>query len=1267
MPSTPRKPTPRPSTGPAVRADAEPLTFSPDPHHLLFPVGVQSGPPASHRFRVQRGRDLVNLQVSAYGCELVRVDGDTVLRPTGPKARLEVRLPFQHLGEQSYAAGEPVVQPALALARAAGGSRLVFAVPETERIEYSVEGFLRALPRLPLIVVPVAQPNPPPPLKEERVVVAALPGGFGLLRGASGLVLTTLSRAQRAAAEPRGRTESERLLAVSVELAVARQVLARESAIDLTSGGFPDFAHLLVRLPTFRKPRQRPRAPRSDETAIEAPYRLLLSPSALGGFRHADAPVEASSGRVELWHSRLGVRVEKPGATEGDPAVVTVDETNTSQRVVRAVWARDLEADVAPTTHENVPFRMSLDGRDRTVLVTQTADPASLTPLLPVDAHKLYVSALGAYLDLSGYWPQDAKSGISPEILSWDHIAPMGRDQFVKVVYPGYLFPFGHTAALVKQTTRQVSAGANPVARLRTEFFLVVTEPVRAFDGRDMPFKEIRVRPLVSPGILDPNDPASASQVVPPGKPGYGQKLFWPKLVDGTDLGFVLECLDADGRRHRVTTPLLFVGQTIEGRTLEGTPPPPAPTKNAPKVVVSFPDPADVTTAWDARPPIPAQEQSIAYATSATPGETAMQTATLTFTGTPAPVPTLSSTPRLVRAQVTVPAIQQLGPSGAGTSTPVRYPPVFLADGFGGANTVLEQFLEVETRVEVDFTSGSDRGGGFLAPNLGVHALTRKQGAVGKVAGYTAAGFDPAQAFDLDLLPKLFGIFSLTELLGNALPVPAFVGAALDEVSALLADLQALAGAVDSAVARVKADVTTAATQGLRDAAAAAQAAVELQVAPLQSATAAFTTALSGLQALTEAADPAAVATALSTEATALTTAVLAVRTALQGASLPTATRAAVERPIGTMLPLLQDAGELFRGISAFMSGVKSLTKPGLDRRASYTWSTPLTNFPPGPADQALFVAEQVGKERSTLSMAVSAGPAGADVSAEITDFALNLFPGEPLIALVFDRLAFSAAAGRKADVDVVFHGIEFQGVLGFVNTLKDLVPFDGFSDPPYLDVDASGLRAGFDLALPAVAVGVFALENISLHAGVDIPFLGEALTVGFSFCTREKPFRLTVMMIGGGGFVGLTLSPKGLVVLEMSLEAGACLSINLGVASGSVSIMVGVYLRLEGDKGSLTGYFRIRGEVDVLGLISASITLELSLTYHFDSGKLIGRASVEVEVDVFLVSFSVSVSCERKLAGSNGDPTYAQVLSVDAAIGTAPEWDDYCAAFAAD
>ena len=64
-------------------------------------------------------------------------------------------------------------------------------------------------------------------------------------------------------------------------------------------------------------------------------------------------------------------------------------------------------------------------------------------------------------------------------------------------------------------------------------------------------------------------------------------------------------------------------------------------------------------------------------------------------------------------------------------------------------------------------------------------------------------------------------------------------------------------------------------------------------------------------------------------------------------------------------------------------------------------------------------------------------------------------------------------------------------------------------------------------------------------------------------------------------------------------------------------------------DKGSLTAYFRLRGEVSVLGLISASIELYLSLTYDFPSGKLTGTATITVKVKVLCFSKSVSITCQ--------------------------------------
>ena len=75
-----------------------------------------------------------------------------------------------------------------------------------------------------------------------------------------------------------------------------------------------------------------------------------------------------------------------------------------------------------------------------------------------------------------------------------------------------------------------------------------------------------------------------------------------------------------------------------------------------------------------------------------------------------------------------------------------------------------------------------------------------------------------------------------------------------------------------------------------------------------------------------------------------------------------------------------------------------------------------------------------------------------------------------------------------------------------------------------------------------------------------------------------------------------------------------------------------------------------------MLGLISASIELYLSLTYEFDTGKMAGQATITVEVEVLrLLRLGAGSSAERKFAGSNGDPSFLQVMGAE--NGTSPAW----------
>jgi hypothetical protein len=1226
----------------------------------------------------------VALDVLGFDLELVADSDGPALVPTGTGSRLEVRLPFQHLGEIAYfelnnapvppttlppgapAPGEvevtvvPInegdeqVDAPPVRARAALGSRLVYAVPAGERIGYSVEGILAAMSRLPLLVVPLATPRPasakPPFGKGGDIIIVILPGGLELVSTNAGLVLR--DGTTRRTPAPTGRLNQ--VLSGASAVRAARALLTEESAVNRSSVGIGRFRAenleggraiidrgigelILPPRPPVRPRPIRPRAPRPDETAIEAPYRLIISPSSAGGFAHAMTPREAPGdpSRIELWHSRLGVR----RVDEDD--VVSIDERADPQRAIRAIWARDKDGE-EPTKPDNLPFRMSLNGLDRVMLVRQSADPLIATPL-PVDVERLYLSSLGAWLDLHGAWNIEpyATAGM-PSIISWDHEAPLGRDQFVRVVYPGYFFFTGHRCALVKVTERKIKTAGDPQAVLFQHKFLVVSEPVKRYNDRRMPFKQITLRPLVTPDIRDPSS-ASTPHVID------GDFLFWPVVEGSTKFRFTLDCIDHDDRRIRLQAPLLFVAAHLGGSAAERT---------------------QIVNAYNNAPdrPIAADGQSIAFAQSGMPGDAAMETVSLRFTAEPGAPGTLTDTPRLEDADVVIPAMRHL--TASAPATRVKYDQIYVNLGFTGKNADAQVFLGLDSPASISFSSGTDRSGGFIQPDLPVRGLSRALGAVGDIDDLVNKPanqkFNPTK-FLAGALPKLFGLFDLVDILEvlGLDEAPSFITEQLDIVAGLLADLEAIQAAVERSADRLQEDATGAATTALRDQAEQARVRLAAVQAQLQTRVAQFIDAVDDLLALGTPSSPTDVATAVTAALTALEAQVDELGAVIREQPLPPPVKAELERLVNVLDPLL-DAGAIASTIETITAFVNGIDPEGLSMRARFDWRPALKNFPDVPDAQALFVIRPDGLLLSIEARASGKDGVGTDVLAELRGFKLNLFPDAPLMRLGFDRIAFRASSGRKPEVDVVFTGVEFVGVLSFIETLKELIPFDGFADPPYLDVSSDGVTAGFDVALPNVAVGVFSLENISLGADARVPFLGEAVTVGFYFCTREKPFRLTVMMIGGGGFVGLRLSPKGMVLLEMALEAGACLSVNLGVASGSVSVMVGVYLRLEAEAGSLTGYFRIRGEVDVLGLISASITLELSLTYEFETGKMVGRASITIEVEVFLLSFSVKVSAERRLAGSNGDPLFEELLGV-LPNGTSPAWVAYCNAFVED
>jgi hypothetical protein len=289
-------------------------------------------------------------------------------------------------------------------------------------------------------------------------------------------------------------------------------------------------------------------------------------------------------------------------------------------------------------------------------------------------------------------------------------------------------------------------------------------------------------------------------------------------------------------------------------------------------------------------------------------------------------------------------------------------------------------------------------------------------------------------------------------------------------------------------------------------------------------------------------------------------------------------------------------------------------------------------------------------------------------VDGDLRNFTLSLVgdsAATQFLVLTFNRLHFTAKKGQKSHVEVDLVEVRFAGVLKFVQQLQDVMAIGSGDKTPAIDVDAQGIAAHTALPIPDLAVGVFALTNLKFSASLNIPFSGKPVRVRFAFSDRADTFLLQIAMFAGGGFFAIAVGGDGVEQVEAALEFGASVSIDIGVASGGVHLIAGIYFSYGVDPDSkvettvLTGYVRLGGELSVLGIVSMSLEFYMDLSYVSVDGhdKSAGTATLSVEVDVLM--FSETVSCTVKKQFGEGDPSFHDQLPSPSL------WEEYCEAFA--
>ncbi|WGY00781.1 hypothetical protein QI633_19860 [Nocardioides sp. QY071] len=991
----------------------------------------------------------------------------------------------------------------------------------------------------------------------------------------------------------------------------------------------------------------------------------VLSALATAPVVHDDAPSGAEPLSVELpWHIRFAPRP----AVAGD--VLRCDLSATSPLApngVSGLWHLRLEAAgglalVPIGTDPDVEGLLPpLDQGHRDILFAQASAPAA-----PPTAPYLDLSPLGGTMSASGDWPA----------FSWDHQVVLGRDMAVRTESRGLLYPFGHRAVLVKTSQRQLlPAGGGPAdAGLQEESWLIVADPVRgrstdAVLARQLPFDEVevleRVVPLGVPGertVVSRQRLPQSLDALHEEKVGLQQQLQEAEAAIAPLVEETRQAIAAGGEAEKAgpasqLAPILDeIGRQqqrqadsaawdaahpphfeIEEVTFIGPDGEPSTTTQQVEVPGDAnPDPWGqrdqdflnglVAQAGPLEAQIAAIDESTRVAIEALVDEDsflaaggALGDAVARVRQLRVDVPRRVSEIEAVEAeaqQVHPVAVWPLGQDGTTLRLPIRcdglhltMPVLFLHDEDLGESADWHAFAplsEQDVRDEIALRWGEEQGRHAAVPGIPVDLVR-------------------------DATPAPNDVLPVQRLSFGGGHDGSGFRAVVEEAQVLLAAVQELVPGADGAV-------NVAYREAYRLRGEAEHAVLELR----DRVEVSFRTAADragGLVAPEFTADvlsrlhgpvPAGALVGLLPQQPDLSTVFGA--TTLLG------------MPLGALLAPLTEA---------VPKPLTIVPEPGGGARMS--WSD-LTLEDHGPL--------RVTPGRTKLELSVVTSPAATTTTCHLDEFALVLPPGPvELVRLDFASLRFTQEPGRPPDLDVQGLKVRIGGDLGLLEALQSAVQLDDVA--PRVRTSADGMSVDYTLAVPEVTAGMFLMQNIAVRAAVDVPFDGRPIVTTLAFASRDKPFHLGVSVFGGGGYLVFEIDNGGIRTLEASLDFGAAVAINVGIAKAEVHALGGVRFNLVGDEVKVSGFLRIGGSVDVLGLVSVTVELRVELTY--DAPRLTGRATAVIEIDVTFWSGSIELdSGEYTFIGGAEAAAIPPSSSISVPPPTLPDWQRYRDAYGA-
>jgi hypothetical protein len=220
---------------------------------------------------------------------------------------------------------------------------------------------------------------------------------------------------------------------------------------------------------------------------------------------------------------------------------------------------------------------------------------------------------------------------------------------------------------------------------------------------------------------------------------------------------------------------------------------------------------------------------------------------------------------------------------------------------------------------------------------------------------------------------------------------------------------------------------------------------------------------------------------------------------------------------------------------------------------------------------------------------------------------------------------------------------IELPGVMSFVNDLLSVAKGGSKSDGLSVGPIENGYQCVLSLPIPDIQGATTGISNLTLGARLALTYAPFQFLLGFFLARKDAPFSLTVFILGGGGYLecDATYTPdngKLTCTVNLAVTASASLAIALGPIKGGVYIYFGITASFVsgGGGGGLTlgALLLIRGNVDILGIVTATISLMLELTYGQNVFTARGTLSISIKI-CWCFTLSISQSIEYSLGNS--------------------------------